>query len=625
MVETIGFPVTANQSSAGDYLPIDSDTLAGCTVTNSSAYAVEYSTDGVWTTIAAGGSATINTGAIATTSLRFRKKTGDSIPVVLSVAVTHPGVTQAQLATDAAGNPQGIVDSRGNVAIQIPTNVQRYASKFDRNASFNGATVATQTLCSAAVGSLPGSTDLSGLLVTPQTATAAGILARADFAAPLDWSNVACVHVPIIPSLTSSAGITFIYLTFYFDATTSHRMTYKVSLQSLVPGQVNVIPIMLNPVSAAAAAGVSTASAAAVSAGGSGYVVGDLLRVSGGTGTATTLMVTAASTGVVTSASVVSAGAYTAAPGNPASTVALSGVGTGATFNLTTAVTSVTPATDGTFSKGGTLNWANVYGIGIQNGNNTTAKSDNYFWIGDILPDYKSTPAAMIGFDGGYVSQWTHVLPLLQKYNIPATFYIQKYRLGTAGYMTLAQVKALSDAGHRIALHSYSKDLNTNDSVTFPDAASITAEVTGFMQWAAANSLNYIPDHAAIAIASPFETPSDVAFTQRAWNGYYNGGIRTVRHGNDAYNPSRTYSRSLVKGPNLLTRIIKSTTTLNDLIYMLDAAEMCGTVASVYGHTCVTSGPASNDCTVALLDAYLAEVAKRRGHGRLVTITPDQM
>ena len=99
MVETIGFPVTANQSSAGDYLPIDSDTLAGCTVTNSSSYAVEYSTGGAWTTIAAGGRATINTGAIATTSLRFRKKTGDSIPVVLSVAVTHPGGQQPLNAT----------------------------------------------------------------------------------------------------------------------------------------------------------------------------------------------------------------------------------------------------------------------------------------------------------------------------------------------------------------------------------------------------------------------------------------------------------------------------------------------------------------------------------------------
>ena len=119
MVETIGFPVTANQSSAGDYLPIDSDTLAGCTVKNSSAYAVEYSTGGAWTTIAAGGRATINTGAIATTSLRFRKKTGDSIPVVLSVAVTHPGTTPAQLATDAGGNVSGLVGPGGAVVSRL--------------------------------------------------------------------------------------------------------------------------------------------------------------------------------------------------------------------------------------------------------------------------------------------------------------------------------------------------------------------------------------------------------------------------------------------------------------------------------------------------------------------------
>jgi hypothetical protein len=127
MVETIGFPVTANQSSAGDYLPIDSDTLAGCTVTNSSAYAVEYSTGGAWTTIAAGGSATINTGAIATTSLRFRKKTGDSIPVVLSVAVTHPGTIPAQLVTDAGGNAIGLSGGapQAGVAFGPPSTIFR--------------------------------------------------------------------------------------------------------------------------------------------------------------------------------------------------------------------------------------------------------------------------------------------------------------------------------------------------------------------------------------------------------------------------------------------------------------------------------------------------------------------
>ena len=98
--ENINFAVTANQSSAGDFLPIDSDTLAGCTVTNGSAVAVEYSTGGAWTTIAAGASATVNTGAIATTSLRFRKKTGDSYPVYIGISVVHPGVVPAQLVTD---------------------------------------------------------------------------------------------------------------------------------------------------------------------------------------------------------------------------------------------------------------------------------------------------------------------------------------------------------------------------------------------------------------------------------------------------------------------------------------------------------------------------------------------
>ena len=126
MVETIGFPVTANQSSAGDYLPIDSDTLAGCTVTNSSAYAVEYSTGGAWTTIAAGGSATINTDVIATTSLRFRKKTGDSIPVVLSVAVTHPGTIPAQIAMDAGGNVIGLNNPSSGGLIPLSTVVNQF-------------------------------------------------------------------------------------------------------------------------------------------------------------------------------------------------------------------------------------------------------------------------------------------------------------------------------------------------------------------------------------------------------------------------------------------------------------------------------------------------------------------
>lgn len=100
------------------------------------------------------------------------------------------------------------------------------------------------------------------------------------------------------------------------------------------------------------------ATSAAVSAGGSSYVVGDKLTVSGGTfGTAATFEVTAVSGGVVTTVELLAGGDYTATPSNPASTTG--GTGTGCTLT----VTYVTPwsvqrrtkkATTATVTAGGT-------------------------------------------------------------------------------------------------------------------------------------------------------------------------------------------------------------------------------------------------------------------------------
>jgi hypothetical protein len=73
---------------------------------------------------------------------------------------------------------------------------------------------------------------------------------------------------------------------------------------------------------------------AIVAAGGTGYTVGDILTVVGGTGTAGSLKVTSiGSGGSVTGTSVNSPGSYTAAPSSPASVTG--GTGSGATFTLT--------------------------------------------------------------------------------------------------------------------------------------------------------------------------------------------------------------------------------------------------------------------------------------------------
>jgi hypothetical protein len=102
----------------------------------------------------------------------------------------------------------------------------------------------------------------------------------------------------------------------------------------------------------------SQATTATVSAGGSSYVVGDKLTVSGGTfGTAATFEVTGVSGGAVTTVELLAGGDYTATPGNPASTTG--GTGTGCTLTVTYVVPWIVQrrtkkATTATVTAGGT-------------------------------------------------------------------------------------------------------------------------------------------------------------------------------------------------------------------------------------------------------------------------------
>ncbi len=90
----------------------------------------------------------------------------------------------------------------------------------------------------------------------------------------------------------------------------------------------------------------SAVQSAAVAAGGTGYTVGDILTVSGGTfGHAATLRVLTAPAGVVGTVEVVDPGDYSAAPSNPASTTG--GTGTSCTVNLTMGTGEVTVIVEG--------------------------------------------------------------------------------------------------------------------------------------------------------------------------------------------------------------------------------------------------------------------------------------
>jgi hypothetical protein len=80
------------------------------------------------------------------------------------------------------------------------------------------------------------------------------------------------------------------------------------------------------------------ASAVTVAAGGTGYTVGDVLSVSGGTleggGTRTTATVATVSAGVVTGVTLTNPGEWATVPSNAVATTG--GTGSGCTLNLTT-------------------------------------------------------------------------------------------------------------------------------------------------------------------------------------------------------------------------------------------------------------------------------------------------
>lgn len=85
-----------------------------------------------------------------------------------------------------------------------------------------------------------------------------------------------------------------------------------------------------------------------INGGGSGYVVGDDLVLSGGTGTAAKLRVESVDAGVITGLILIDSGDYTAAPVSPAGHTG--GTGTGATFSFDVETQAIVFPTDFTFA-----------------------------------------------------------------------------------------------------------------------------------------------------------------------------------------------------------------------------------------------------------------------------------
>lgn len=150
--------------------------------------------------------------------------------------------------------------------------------------------------------------------------------------------------------------------------------------------------------------------------------------------------------------------------------------------------------------------------------------------VGYIISDDYSlstyTPAALnralvsVTFDDGWTSQYNNAFPLLQKYNIPATFYIISGELtDQPDYMTAAQVKSLYAAGNEIGSHTV-----THSDLTTVSQAQLTTE----MQQSQATLQN--------VIGVPV---TDFAYPYGAYN------ANTIAVGKQYYQSQRTVNQGL--------------------------------------------------------------------------------
>lgn len=149
-------------------------------------------------------------------------------------------------------------------------------------------------------------------------------------------------------------------------------------------------------------------SAVAIAAGGTGYTVGDVLTLSGGTGThATTVEVTSVAAGVVDGIKLRDGGAYSVVPSSPASTTG--GTGSGCTITVSTSTsTGWTAQRDTTYTYNSISEKEVILeGAGLSGSDEIFVGIKSYSILNGITTAYNWHLNAMTGYNSGlaYASQ----------------------------------------------------------------------------------------------------------------------------------------------------------------------------------------------------------------------------
>ncbi|MBU6490848.1 polysaccharide deacetylase family protein [Patescibacteria group bacterium] len=97
-----------------------------------------------------------------------------------------------------------------------------------------------------------------------------------------------------------------------------------------------------------------------------------------------------------------------------------------------------------------------------------------YFGSGTPLPP----KPVILSFDDGWSDQFTYALPILEKYRYTATFFVFTNPIGTRGFLSWDNLRALLDAGMTIGAHTRSHPYLTK----ITDPGMLWKEIDGSKQ-----------------------------------------------------------------------------------------------------------------------------------------------
>ncbi len=194
-------------------------------------------------------------------------------------------------------------------------------------------------------------------------------------------------------------------------------------------------------------------------------------------------------------------------------------------------------------------------------------------------------------FDDSYASQWTMGMPKLAAYGYPATLFTIDEYIGSAGRLTLAQLKALHDRhGWEIGAHS---DIAANHSASYTGltATVLEADIQAQRAWQLARGLRGA-DGTAYPLGQ-FGATSDAASTMDIVRKYFAYARTTHSRTTETFPPADRWRLRATSGISTFAGGVTPSSLTTATTGALDKCKANKSWLILVFHDIVTSGVAA--------------------------------